>query len=451
MTQAVLKAASPQWEELDSRHLFRFVKYGNHTVGGVLKHKVKGTPDDLNVWCEPGLIQWERVTETLRPIFTVESEPGANISLLPFIVCEICGDKGWIISGKWHPKDDEDGVGVTEPMRVLEEVNHVAGYQDGESFDGPEDGEYRVAVRRDLGDKVEEEEATADIKLVDVSGRGGGDTILKRPKEWSEELGIEIVDPDGWRDRQHPRSFLDPISRAEFEQRASYSTVRTKHLERIIKGEGDLVFDTDAEDAEDGVVASDDAANTWCTVHEAFRGTDDPQWPDCVRAKESDPRACKFVNWDERELVGTDVYAEQVREGERRRAIEREVKDSGHRHVFETGAQRDRAAGKGRFDLLMWWALPRIAVILEKGADKYDARNWERGMPMSRFIDSAARHIGQHMQGMTDEDHLGQATWNLLAAVQTEEMIARGILPEELNDLPNYDPDHFDLTKRPTT
>ena len=59
-------------------------------------------------------------------------------------------------------------------------------------------------------------------------------------------------------------------------------------------------------------------------------------------------------------------------------------------------------------------------------------------MPLSRFIDSAKRHLEQFIEGWRDEDHLGQALWNLHSAVHTEEMIHRGLLPDELDDLPCY-------------
>jgi nucleoside 2-deoxyribosyltransferase len=39
---------------------------------------------------------------------------------------------------------------------------------------------------------------------------------------------------------------------------------------------------------------------------------------------------------------------------------------------------------------------------------------------------------------MNDEDHLAQSAWNIFAAIHFEEMIERGLLPKELNDLPNY-------------
>lgn len=112
-----------------------------------------------------------------------------------------------------------------------------------------------------------------------------------------------------------------------------------------------------------------------------------------------------------------------------------ELHDSGARQQFDTGAQRDTQAGKGRFDLLPPTALLRLAVHFEKGAKKYSARNWERGMPLSRFLDSALRHVFKYLEGAADEDHLVAATWNLLAALETESRILAEMLPGSLMDI----------------
>lgn len=121
--------------------------------------------------------------------------------------------------------------------------------------------------------------------------------------------------------------------------------------------------------------------------------------------------------------------------------LDRPLKDSGERQAFSTGAQRDTQAGKGRYDLLPVLALRRLAVVLEKGAAKYDDRNWEKGIPLSRYVDSALRHLFKHLEGWTDEDHAAQALWNVACLIQTAEMVDRGLLPRELADLPSYVPD----------
>ena len=115
-----------------------------------------------------------------------------------------------------------------------------------------------------------------------------------------------------------------------------------------------------------------------------------------------------------------------------------ETKDSGKREQHKSGAVRDVREGKGRYDLFSPIALRRVAGVNERGAVKYDDRNWEKGMPIGRFLDSALRHIFENLEGLRDEDHLAQAAWNLLAAIHTEEMISRGLMPKELDNRPNY-------------
>jgi hypothetical protein len=97
------------------------------------------------------------------------------------------------------------------------------------------------------------------------------------------------------------------------------------------------------------------------------------------------------------------------------------IKDSGHRHVFPSGAVRDVQQGKGRCDLLPPLAILRLARHFEAGAVKYGDRNWEKGIPINSFVDSAIRHILKYMIGAKDEDHLCAAAWNLMCAMETEE------------------------------
>lgn len=47
-------------------------------------------------------------------------------------------------------------------------------------------------------------------------------------------------------------------------------------------------------------------------------------------------------------------------------------------------------------------------------------RNWEQGMPHTRYYDSAVRHLGQWLEGDTDEDHLGHAMWNVAAIMHMQ-------------------------------
>ena len=115
------------------------------------------------------------------------------------------------------------------------------------------------------------------------------------------------------------------------------------------------------------------------------------------------------------------------------------IADSGQRESFHTGMVRDTRHGKGRFDLVSPVAMRRIALVHEGGAAKYDARNWEKGAPLSRFFDSAKRHLNDYAmvcQYLRDglpleelppevnpnEDHLAQAAWNLLGLMHHEDL-----------------------------
>ena len=138
--------------------------------------------------------------------------------------------------------------------------------------------------------------------------------------------------------------------------------------------------------------------------------------------------------------------------------------DSGERRQFDTGAVRDIAQGKGRCDLLplgiigdwlcdrilckvneylysgdceiLWEAfhdfsrehwghtsttLLEVAKHFEDGAVKYGDRNWEKGIPVHCYIDSAVRHYLKYRRGDTDEPHDRAFMWNILCAIWTHE------------------------------
>lgn len=147
-----------------------------------------------------------------------------------------------------------------------------------------------------------------------------------------------------------------------------------------------------------------------------------------------------------------------------------EIKDSGERRKFETGAVRDMAEGKGRCDLMpleevsnllnmygiddgrilrridrfietkevkelsealtlfidkefdgdVIGCLLNLSVHYEGGAKKYSERNWERGIPLHSFIDSAIRHFLKYKKGLEDEDHRIAFVWNIIGAIYTQ-------------------------------
>ena len=139
-----------------------------------------------------------------------------------------------------------------------------------------------------------------------------------------------------------------------------------------------------------------------------------------------------------------------------------QIKDSGERREFESGAVRDICKGKGRCDLLpldvigsvmndsviieidnfvftrqtfylfkaiktasekMWKSEPDMVLDLakhfEEGAKKYGERNWEKGLPVHCYIDSAVRHYLKWHRGDRDEPHDRAFVWNLVCCIWT--------------------------------
>lgn len=138
------------------------------------------------------------------------------------------------------------------------------------------------------------------------------------------------------------------------------------------------------------------------------------------------------------------------------------IKDSGNRREFDTGAVRDIQEGKGRCDLLpldviaelwhgdplllkLWkfthdgdvcWLYETLAMTMETygdyatmflevskhfedGALKYGEHNWQKGIPVHCYIDSALRHYFKHRRGDIDERHDLAFLWNILCCTWT--------------------------------
>ena len=117
-----------------------------------------------------------------------------------------------------------------------------------------------------------------------------------------------------------------------------------------------------------------------------------------------------------------------------------QVKDSGVREEFKTGSKRDSRVGKGRFDLLPFYAIQRLARVYENGAIKYGSSNWRLGQHCSRYLDSALRHLMKAGAGWVDEDHLAQSMWNIAAIIETQKMIELKKLDPSLDDLTSFTP-----------
>ena len=111
------------------------------------------------------------------------------------------------------------------------------------------------------------------------------------------------------------------------------------------------------------------------------------------------------------------------------------IKTSGKKQEFGTGAHRDAQENKGRFDLIPVMPLRRLAKHYEGGANLYGENNWKKGIPLRRFLDSAIRHTLQLLEGKDDEDHAAATLWNICGFMYTKDAIERGILPKELDNI----------------
>lgn len=112
------------------------------------------------------------------------------------------------------------------------------------------------------------------------------------------------------------------------------------------------------------------------------------------------------------------------------------MRDSGERQVHESGAYREPQNGRPRYDLIPVEALLGWARWMAQGAEKYSDRNWEKGMPISRYEASAYRHLAEYMLGDRQEDHLSAILFNIGAIMHHEYYINRGSLPHSLDDRP---------------
>jgi hypothetical protein len=84
----------------------------------------------------------------------------------------------------------------------------------------------------------------------------------------------------------------------------------------------------------------------------------------------------------------------------------------------------------GQYEDMVFW--------LMQGAAKYSPRNWERGINISRCIDSLCRHLDKLFRGITDEDHKAAAKCNIMFILHYCRAIENGILEPKYMDIPLY-------------
>jgi hypothetical protein len=58
-----------------------------------------------------------------------------------------------------------------------------------------------------------------------------------------------------------------------------------------------------------------------------------------------------------------------------------------------------------------------VAKHFEEGAKKYGENNWQKGIPVHCYIDSAIRHYLKWLRGDNDEPHDRAFVWNLMCCI----------------------------------
>lgn len=120
---------------------------------------------------------------------------------------------------------------------------------------------------------------------------------------------------------------------------------------------------------------------------------------------------------------------------EGKESLDGKMVDGGERTTFgDNSALREPSVGKGRPELISPFALTRISKWYELGAQKYADRNWEKGMPYSRYTGSMFRHLIAWMKGDKSEDHLAAIAWNAMAIMHHQE---RNEI--QWDDMPKYE------------
>lgn len=60
-----------------------------------------------------------------------------------------------------------------------------------------------------------------------------------------------------------------------------------------------------------------------------------------------------------------------------------------------------------------------VAKQFEDGAKHYGENNWQKGIPVNSYIDSAVRHYLKHIAGWADERHDRAFAWNITCCMWT--------------------------------
>lgn len=111
--------------------------------------------------------------------------------------------------------------------------------------------------------------------------------------------------------------------------------------------------------------------------------------------------------------------------------VEGPIDYKGHKEALREGDDLKKGGvkfdeGKARYDLLPPEGAEAVATILEFGARKYAARNWEQGMDWSRPFGATMRHLwkwwsGEAVDPDSGRSHLWHAATNLFFLIAYEQ------------------------------
>lgn len=104
---------------------------------------------------------------------------------------------------------------------------------------------------------------------------------------------------------------------------------------------------------------------------------------------------------------------------------------------------------KIRWDLVPFDAVNEIAKVLTFGAEKYEARNWEKGMNWSRAFGALQRHLTRWFHGQ-DKDKETRLTHLANAGCCLFFLLAWELRKVGTDDRPKLDPkvlEHMDSTE----
>lgn len=141
--------------------------------------------------------------------------------------------------------------------------------------------------------------------------------------------------------------------------------------------------------------------------------------------------------FEARRLVGCELDLERRRQEGEKLKIKCETKMA-KAIELKTGAKKD-LSGKLRFDLIPPEVDRSLAETYTLGAEKYEDRNWEKGIPFSIILGSLKRHLNQFELGEminTADGNLLHADHVLWWAAALVTFLKRG--REDLNDLDTY-------------